>query len=40
MPLDAVCLTALLRELAPEAAGEGDERRVVVVLDDREGWSG
>ena len=31
---------ALLRELAPEAAGEGDERRVVVVLDDREGWSG
>lgn len=38
--LQATMAQALLRELAPEAAGEGDERRVVVVLDDREGWSG
>ncbi len=37
--LQATVAQALLRELCPEAPQE-DDRRLVVVLDDREGWSG
>lgn len=37
--LQATVAQALLRELCPEAAQE-DDHRLVVVLDDREGWSG